>query len=140
MQDNQAPRFSWLAHLRSQNPVPNAQFRTLTRDLHSISGPNSLNVPICPVLPFATRLASRNYADGQSEPGPNCSQTASVLLRKGARQCRAKHCVERPVPDRGQALGVFFCARHEARINRASRPLAIAGSIISAAVSCPTRF
>src|SRR5271155_5494528 len=40
----------------------------------------------------------------------------------------------------GTGTGRFFCARHEARINRASRPLAIAGSIISAAVSCPTRF
>ena len=80
-----------------------------------ISGPKSFNVPICPVLPFAARRGSRQYADGQSKPGSNCSQTASVPLREGATQCRAKHCKERPVLDRGQALGVRFFRPNETR-------------------------
>jgi hypothetical protein len=101
--------------IHPRRPTAIARFRTLTGDLPPIRGRESLNVPICPVLPFAARRGSRNYAIGQPEPGSNCSQTASVPLGKGATQCRAKHCTERPVPDRGQALGVRFLWRHATR-------------------------
>jgi hypothetical protein len=69
---------------------------------------NSSNVPICPVMPFATERASREYVSGLFAWARVARQHLWFVLGDWATQCRASHCIERPAHDRGQALGVRF--------------------------------
>src|ERR1700691_5938278 len=108
----------WRAESCRAWPLPGSRARPICLDLR----PEFLK---CPDLSRAALCSAARIAQvcrGPIRTRIELQQTASVPLRKGAKQCRAKHCIERPVPDRGQALGVRYFWHHASRNGLASRP------------------